>query len=452
MKALLIVTTFLFLGCSSLNKKSFKLPDFKNQVQSNGSKVLTIVDNTLPSFSAYALIGMGHIHDPKGKEGLSNFVVSMLDKGTKNYTAPQLAEKVDQLGARLQLNANNDYAIVSIHGLSIHQEQLLEIFQEVLTAPKFSDSEIKRLRSQILANIVQRNDQPPIVAGDAFDKMLYDKDHPYSQPSIGIKSSVQGITKNDIKNHYSKHFVSKNISFAFTGRLGEGFEAKLASFLSPLKHGEKVTLEKPTVNKSDSKILLLYKDDLKQAQVRLGHVAIKRSNPDYLKLKVATTILGGAFSSRLVDEIREKRGLTYSISSSFNPGYFNGPFLISSSTRNEKAGELVFETQNLVKDFVEKGITSEELEMAVGYLKGTFPSLIETSEGLAFNILNLEYYGVSDQYLRDYVKNLESYSKSDINKAIKTYIHPDHMQTLVYAPEFVEKQFKDSKVFSKKSQ
>ncbi|MCH2533039.1 MAG: insulinase family protein [Bdellovibrionales bacterium] len=452
MKAFLIVLTFLFLGCSSLNKKSFKLPDFKNQVQANGSKVLTIVDNSLPSFSAYALIGMGHIHDPKGKEGLSNFVVSMLDKGTKNYSAPKLAEKVDQLGARLQLSANNDYAIVSIHGLSIHQDQLLEILQEVLTAPKFSDAEIKRLRSQILARIVQRNDQPPVVASDAFDKMIYEKNHPYSQPSIGVKASIQKISKQDIKNHYNKHFVSKNISFAFTGRLGDGFETKLANFLSPIKKGEKPSLKMPTAKKSDAKILLVYKNDLKQAQVRLGHVAIKRSNPDYLKLKVATTILGGAFSSRLVDEIREKRGLTYSISSSFNPGYFNGPFIISSSTRNEKAGELVFETQKLVSDFVENGITSEELEMAVGYLKGTFPSLIETSEGLAFNVLNLQYYGVSDQYLRDYVKNLESFSKSDINQAIKTYIHPDHMQTLVYAPESVETQFKDSKVFSKKSQ
>lgn len=450
MKAFILIISLAFVGCSSMSKSSFELPDYKNKVQSNGSKVLTIVDNSLPSFSAYAMVGMGHIHDPDGKEGLSNFVVSMLDKGTKNYTAPKLAEKVDQLGARLQLSSSNDFAFISIQGLSIHQDELLEILQEVLTLPKFSTSEIKRQRSQILANIVQRNDEPSTVASDAFDKMIYKSKHPYSSPSVGSIKSIKQISRTDLVRHYKKHFVSKNISFAFSGRLGENFQAKVKKFLEPIANGEKVSAKSLMSKKTDEQTLLVYKSDLKQTQVRIGHVAIQRSNPDYLKLKVATTILGGAFSSRLNDEIREKRGLTYGIRSSFNPGLYNGPFIISSSTRNEKAGELVNETKNLVNSFVKDGITSDELNMAVGYLKGTFPSLIETPEGLAFNILTLQYYGVGVDYLKDYIKNLESYSKSDIHEAVKKHIHPSKMQTLIYAPQSVESQFKDSKNFTKK--
>lgn len=454
MKAFVLILSILTVGCSSLNKKSFHLPAYDSFAGQSGSPVIVVEDNSLPAFSAYVLIGMGHIQDPKDKVGLSNFVISMMDKGTKSYTAPQLAEKVDQLGARLSLSANNDYAFISIQGLSIHQQQLLEILSEVLTSPRFSESEIKRQRSQILAGIVQKNDQPPAVASMEFDKLIYPSHHAYSQSVSGTKESVNKISKKDLQAHYQKHFVSKNMSFAFSGRVGEGFKEKLTAFFEPIKKGEKlIAIEGDGAEKKDSEaqIVLLHKPDLKQSQIRMGHVAIKRSNQDYLKLKVATTILGGAFSSRLVNEIRETRGLTYSISSSFQPGYYNGPFLIASSTRNEKASELVFETQKLVENYVEKGITDEELKMAVGYLKGTFPSLIETSEGLAFNILNLQYYGISAEYLKDYVKNLESYSRSDIDKAIKEYIKPDQIKALIYGPKTVEEQFKDSKNFTSKS-
>jgi zinc protease len=191
----------------------------------------------------------------------------------------------------------------------------------------------------------------------------------------------------------------------------------------------------PLVPLNGQQFLLVDRDDLKQSEIRLGHYGVKRKNDDYQAVMVADIILSEGFNSRLMREIRVKRGLTYGIHTSFDALKDVGPFTVSSNTRNEKVGELVEQTIKVLEQFHDQGVTAAEVEEAKGYLRGTFPTRIETADDLASLIVSLRYYGIDESYLENYVNNLNKLTVDDINKIIKKYFHPNNMRVLVYAPK-----------------
>jgi zinc protease len=180
-------------------------------------------------------------------------------------------------------------------------------------------------------------------------------------------------------------------------------------------------------------LLVVDRSDLKQSEIRFGHAGIQRNHPDYLALKVANMVLGGNFSSRLMKEIRVKRGLTYGVRSRFDTGVFVGPFEIEVATRHDKVGETVTETLRVLKEFTEGGLTQAELDMARVYLIGQFVEGMETPEAVARTTLALRLYGIPDSYLKEYISLLGDLKLADVNAAIRRNLHPDNIKVLVYS-------------------
>jgi zinc protease len=172
---------------------------------------------------------------------------------------------------------------------------------------------------------------------------------------------------------------------------------------------------------------------LQQAQIRFAEPGIARNNQDFLTLRLANLILGGAFASRLNQKVRDDLGLTYSISSRFEALKNTGGFEISTFTRNDKVGETIKSSLAVLKDFIEGGVTDKELDAAKALLVGQFPAAIETVDRLAFNLLILRLNGIDDSYLKDFFTNVNGISRSDVNAAIKKYFSSDKMKILVYA-------------------
>lgn len=414
------------------SKTGYHLPPFQEEHLQNGLTVLFVADEKLPYVSYSLLLRVGSAQDPEGLSGLSSMVAEVLDKGTKKRKAQQIASDLGNMGAEFDANANLEYSVVGGSSLSTHAEALLQNMTEILTEPTFSDQEIERARKQMLAAIEHRLDNPDAFADVTFESFLYGH-HPYAHSVIGDAKSVKAIKKKHIIQHYLRYYRPNNGILAVVGKFTPELQKKIVDAFSvwPSRDVPAVKYpDAPTIK--DLEIELVDKPGLVQSQIRLGHIGIKRQNPDFIALRVANTILGGAFASRLNDRVRKELGLTYSISSAFDPRQDRGPFSISTFTKNETVGQTLKETLGVLSSFRENGITKDELEMAKGYMKGIFPQAIETPEKLAFNLMLLRFYGVPDSYLTNYLHDVDQVRIGDVNDAIKKYFDDKHMKVVVY--------------------
>lgn len=415
----------------------FQLPAYKTIKLENGLEVLLIEDHKLPSYSLIMMSKTGSRVDPKGKSGLGLVMTSLLEKGTKNKSASQIADAFGQLGSDFDSDVDLDSYTFSASAISKDREVVTALFSEVLFEPAFAASELTRLKKQIVASIKQGYDDPDGFTDQIFNSQLMSQ-HPYGRPVEGTIRDIQSITVKDVKDFYAKTLTPETSILAVVGDFdSETVDQIKARFEKwPLQKTGVAPLEKPVVSEL-KEMTLVERPDLSQAQIRFGHLGISRSSPDFLRLRVANTILGGGFSSRLMNKIRVEKGLTYGISSGFSTRLVEGPFSISTFTRFEKVGETVDETIKLMNDFRDKGVTQKELDATRGFLKGAFPRAFETPEAIASNLLILRLYSIPDSYLTNYLSDLDSIKLADLNATIKKYFHPEHFKVIVYAPKEV---------------
>ena len=441
----IVVTSLVLTGCSSSSKRDKPAPiadtkkgdasslrPYQEKVLPNGLTILYVQDNSLPYVSYSLLVKTGAAADPLANPGLSLFVSEMLEKGTSKRSATEIAESLGRIGADFSTSVTSDYSMVSASSLSTHAEKLLNDVVEIVTEPAFSESEVVRMRKQILAAIQKRVDNPDAFADTVWEDFLYET-HPYARPLTGTTRSVEGLKRRSVIQHYLRTYRPNNSILAVTGQITPELAKKVETAFGTWEKRDIAKVEFPEFPKIDKlEIRLVDNPGLVQAQLRFGHKGIKRKNEDFVALRVMNTILGGAFASRLMDRVRKQLGLTYGISSGFDGRMDFGPFEISTFTKTESVGLTIQETLGVLKLFKETGATEEEVKRAKGYLKGIFPTAIETAEKFAFNLLVLRLYGIPDSYLSDYLSDLDSVSVSDVNNTIKKYLDPANMKILVY--------------------
>ncbi len=421
-----------------------KLRPYEERELSNGLKLILVNDVSLPYVSFSISLKTGSNVDPSDSSGLSNFVSDLLETGTAKRTAPQIATDLSKLASDFDSSVSNDYTFLSSSCLSEDADPLLEIFHDLVTQASFSNSEIERKRKDLIANATKSQDSPEGFAEKAWVQYLYGE-HPYSHSSIGKVSSLQKITKKQIIQHYLKYYRPNNATLTIVGKYTPELIQKAENLFGAWQSRELTPLVYPALDKIEGlKTLIVDKKSLVQAQIRIGNFGIKRSSEDFLTLRIANTILGGAFSSRLVDRVRKELGLTYSISSGFDAKADRGPFEISTFTKISSVGLTIEETLKVLKRFHNQGVTPEEAEMAKGYLKGIFPTAIETAEKFAHNLVLLKLYGIEDTYLSQYISNVDRTSTDEINAVIRKYFDEKNLKILVYGPvEEIKEQLKE---------
>ncbi len=437
---------------SSNNSKSeYHLRPYHEQTLANGLKILYVEDAALPYITYNLMLKSGSAEDPETTPGLSNFVAELLDKGTAKHDATKLADAMALLGADFNASVGDDYTMASASTLSTHGEELLNLMVEILLQPSFSENEVDRVRKQILAHLEKQIDNANSFADTVWEDYLFSS-HPYGKPASGNLKSIESIKRKHIIQHYLKTYRPNNAFLAVVGKFTPELQQKIETAFSPWQARDVAPMTFPAVPAIHGvQIRLVDKPGMVQSQIRLGEPGIKRSNPDFLTLRVANTVLGGGFASRLVDKVRKQLGLTYSISSGFDARLDVGPFEVSTFTKNQTVGQTISETLKVLSEFREKGVTSTEVDRAKGYLKGVFPAAIETAEKLAYNLLLLRLYGIPDTYLTDYLKSIEQISTSDVNKAIKKYFDDKNLKVLVYSSSEVLPQLQPIGVVDLKS-
>lgn len=422
---------------------SVKLRPYRVETLPNGLKIYFVRDESLPRVSIRALVKVGLRDEPAELGGLHSLTASLLDSGTTTRSAEQLSEAFNSLGTEFSASPSDDMSVFAASTVTPEAERMLELFADVLTHPAFAEKEIKRERDQYKSALRRRVDNPGGMAGREFDKYLFG-DHPYGRDSLGTEESLAKIKRADLMRYYLGWYRPNNTLMVVTGRYAADFEKKVAATFSSWGRREIKSSPFPALQQVGKLSLrLVSKPGLVQTQIRFGRIGVERGNSDDLKLRLANEALGGGFGSRLMQKIRDDQGLTYSISSGFESAEKGGFFTISTFTKNETVGKTVEEVLKVYDAYAEKGITQSELDSAKAQMIGQYPRSLETADGMAYQLLLVDFYKLPMEYLTDFPKLVNAVSLKDVNQAIRAHLAPEGLKILVYGDrKFVAPQLK----------
>jgi zinc protease len=413
---------------------SFQIRKYESETLPNGLTILWLKDQALPYIGLQMMIKSGSSQDAPGKEGTAGFTASMLEKGTLKRPALKISEDLEQIGSDFSVDVQPDYTMAGTSSLSFNKDNLLAQFGEILLTPSFPHAELERHRKQVLAGLMKLADRPDDFTEYLLPHFMFGM-HPYGHESSGVPKSIRGLKKFDLQQFYTANFTPGNSMLAVVGQYDDSWKQNVKDVFGKWKSKSSKGKEIPEFPQwKGTELLLVDRADLNQAQIQIGFKGVPRNIPEYLELRAALKVLGESFGSRLFEEIREKRGLTYHIHAWFDPRLKSGPMGIYTFTRLEKIGETVEETLKTYRSFVSQGVTDEEVSEVKALMRGQFPRTFETPEALAKQVLLLNLYGVSVDYLRDYLPNVDRMTKESINKSIAKYFDPTNLKILVYAP------------------
>ena len=429
----LIVLVSLMLWVGLPEESLHAMPPVQRMVLPNHLILLASEDHSLPFVTLQLLIDSGSRRDPSGEEGLAFLTARGLLLGTSRHTVNQINEELDFMGASLNSSSGRDYATLTLRVLKKDLDKGLDLFMEVLTQPVFPEEEVKRELEKTLAAIQSGEDQPDEVAEKAFLETLF-LSSPYGHPVEGTRESVPGLGREGIVRFYRSYYHPNNAILTVIGDMtNEELKGKLISRLEKWPVGEIPKLPFVSKFEKEQKTVKVNRP-ITQANIVLGHAGVSRGNPDFYAITVMNYILGGGgFASRLMGEIRNKRGLAYSVGSFFDPGKYPGSFQIVLQTKNSSAHEAIALSIQEMERIQKELVSEKELEGAKKYLIGSFPMRFDTQGKLANFLTQVEYYGLGLNYPEKYPSLIQSVTREEVLQVAKKYLHPKRYVLVIVA-------------------
>ncbi len=429
----LLTFTFCLLGVILMEGSSPAMPPVQRMVLPNQIVLLISEEHSLPFITLQLLVDSGARKDPSGKEGLARLVATGLLLGNSKRTVVAINEELDFMGASLNTSCGIDYATVNLRVLKKDLDKGLDLFLESLTQPTFPEGEVRREVEKTLAAIQAAEDQPEEVAEKEFQKDLF-LTGPYGPPVEGTKESIPRITREAIVQFYRTYYHPNNSILVVVGDLTlEEAKAKLLPRLTNWPMGKIPEMPFKSEFARGPKTVKIDRA-ITQANIILGHRGVSRENPDFYALTVMNYILGGGgFSSRLVQEIRNKRGLAYSVASFFDPRKYPGSFQIVLQTKNSSARQAISLSLQQMERIRREMVSGKELEGAKKYLIGSFPMRLDNQGKLVNFLSQVEYYGLGLDYPEKYRGLVQSVTREEVLRVAKAYLHPEDYILVVVA-------------------
>ncbi len=399
---------------------------------SNGAKVFYVPAPELPMVDIRVVFNAGSARDGD-KPGLASLTNTLLDHGAGDWDTNQIVDRFDSVGAGFSTSAMRDMAIVSLRTLTDKKwfHTALETMATILQKPKFVASELDRERQRTLVALRNQQESPSDLAELAFYKALYGN-QPYASPPLGTKESVTALTRDDVVGFYKKYYVASNAIVVIVGAVDKHAAKKIArQLMDPLVKGEPAAPLPEVAAVTEAKTIKQQHPST-QTTIWVGQEGESRHDPDYFPLYVGNHILGGSgFGSRIVDEIREKRGLAYSTYSYFFPMERKGPFIMGLQTKNNQAKEALALLMKTVKDFIANGPTQKELDDAKKNITGGFPLRLDSNKDITSYVAMIGFYNLPLDYLSTFNDKVEKVTREQIMDAFKRRVHPDKMITVM---------------------
>jgi len=409
-----------------------KLPPHERRKLPSGMTLLLMERHELPLVSFHVIIGAGPVADPTGQEGLASLTAALLRKGTTTRSGDQFSSQLDFVGGQFNSNVSADYATVSVEVMKKDAATGLDLLSDALLNATFPQEEVEKLIQQRVDGIKSDKDQALAVLPLYFNAFLYGAD-PYARPREGDEKSLPAITRDAVVKFYRAEYTPANTILAVVGDFNQAEMEKAVA----QRFGSWAGQPAQAVEFSDhaevvgKRLLLVDKPDATQTYYIIGNVGVTRTNPDRVAIRVVNTVFGGRFASMLNTELRIKSGLTYGARSYFDERKARGPFVISSYTRTETTEKAMDLTLEVLQRLHEKGFTQDELELAKNYIKGQFPPTVETSEQLASQLAQLEFYGLDEREINDLYPKIDAMTLADAQRVIRQYYPLDNLVFVV---------------------
>ena len=356
----------------------------------------------------------------------------MLREGTTSRKSLDIADQISFLGIRLSPTSSWESSTLSLHTPTAQLDSALALFADVALYPSFPPNEFERIRKTQLTDLLQQRDQGPVIASKAFPAILYGNAHPYGAPLEGTEASVKSITTADLQSYYQANFRPNNATLIIVGDVNPAqVEAKINNLFGSWQRGDVPALnygEPPKA--STTTIYLIDKPGAAQSSFRIGAVGVPRSTKDYFALTVMNTILGGSFTSRLNQNLRETRGYTYGAGSRFDMRRSAGPFLASAEIVTAKSDSALIEFMKELKR-IREAVPADELSRAKRYLQLQLPGNFETTQQIAAALVPVAQYNLPLDYYNNYVQNVEAVSQADVARVAQQYINPGSLAIVI---------------------
>ena len=424
MKISIYILSFIFLIFNDLKSVDF------SELKTKNTSFWFIKDNSIPIISLSFSLRGGSSQDPDGKEGLSYLMTSTMDEGTSKFNGIQLRQFKKLNGIKLNISTQKNKIEGSFQVISSQVEQGFELLDQVLNFPKFDKSDLEKVLKQMEASLKIDQSDLSTLSNNKFNDIFF-KNNNFSKRIKGTQKTLNNITKDDLIKHHKNSFNKKELHIGVSGDISEKSIKKYIEkvFGKFSIENVKPNFEKFTDLPRGQKVIEL---DTPQSSVVFGHPGLSRSDKDYFSLRLANYILGGGgFQSRLYKQIREKKGLVYSIYS-YPISYKHDGFMMGGfQTRNNS----VFDTIDRVKDewskMSKQGITKKELDEAKAYYKGSFTRNFTSTISIA-NLLNIvQFYDLGKDYFSERDKIIENLKLEDINNMIKKKFNKDNLFFLI---------------------
>ena len=427
-----LVSGLLLLVGSTLLQATPQIQTWKTP---GGVPVLFVAAPDLPMLDVRIAFQAGSARD-NGQSGLASLTADLLDQGAGEWDANAIAERLEAVGAEMSIEAQRDMASASLRSLTQQPalNQALETLAQVISQPRFAEADFERMRANVLTSLSRDEQDPGTLGQKAIYRRIFG-DHPYAAEPSGTPDSVAALRREDLARFHARHYVARNAVVALVGAVSRPEAEAIATQLTAgLAQGEPL-LPLPPVADPPTAVLESIAFPSTQTHVFTGQPGMKRTDPDYFTLYVGNHILGGSgLVSLLMEEVREKRGLSYSVYSYFLPLAERGPFIAALSTKNDQgqgAREVLMAT---IERFRTQGPTPEELTAAIKNITGGFPLRIAGNGKIAQYLAMIGFYGLPLDYLDRFNDRISAVTAEDIRDAFQRRIDPARFATVMVGP------------------
>jgi zinc protease len=409
------------------------LPAVDKRELANGLAVWLVESSEVPLVQINLVIHSGSGDDPAGEFGLASLTAAMLDEGAGARSALEIADEMEFLGAELSTASSFDASVVRLNVPARALELALPIMADVVFRPTFPADELERLRQERLTGLLQARDDAAAVATPAFARVVFGSEHRYGTSAIGTTATLTAFTVAQLQAFHAAMYRPSNATLIVVGDIAAGgglpsIERAFAAWMAR-DQTRRRTLP-PAPQADDVEVVIVDMPGAEQSQIRIGSVGVARSTPDYFALQVLNTVLGGSFTSRLNQNLREEHGYAYGASSRFDMRLTPGPFTAAAGVQTDKTAESLTEFFNELTA-IREPIGDDELAKAKNYLALGFPGNFETIGDLAARLEELAVYGLPDQYFNDYTAKIGAVTAADVRRAAEARIPLDTLAVVI---------------------
>ncbi len=404
-----------------------------------GARVLFVAARQLPMFDLRLTFAAGSSQDD-GVPGLAALTNAMLNEGIPGKDVTTIAEGFESLGADFGNGAYRDMAIASLRSLSdkTRRDPALALFKQVISYPTFPADSLARIKNQLLAGFEYQKQNPGQLAGLQLFERLYGG-HPYAHPSEGTEQSIPAITTEQLRAFHQRAYTAGNVVIALVGDLSRAEAESIAAQVSAAlpKGPALATIAQPEDPKPGRSHIEFPSN---QTHLLLAELGVDRREPDYAALTLGNQILGGGgFGTRLMEEVREKRGLTYGVYSGFTAMQARGPFMISLQTRAEQSEGTLKLVQDILRDYLANGPTEKELNDAKREMLGSFPLSTASNADIVGQLGAMGFYDLPLTYLDDFMSEVQGLTVEQVKAAMNRHLSTDKLVIVTAGPTVEQK-------------